>query len=264
MLSAGFFDDVMQILDSTHKERQMLLFSATVPQAARTLAARFMKNPETVQLGEDMPSKVAHQAIAVNRADDVVPVVADVLLKSDAPRAIVFCNTRLKVAQTTEHLTKIGIKVAPLHSDLSQDIREYYMKRFRAGELRVLVATDVASRGIDIPDCDLVVNVEFPAMVPESYVHRTGRTGRAGRSGTAVTVYSPGDKVRSTANMLHRLVKLSVREPLSLAAWSLTHMLLACVAPDVRRGDGCQPRSHPRAHGQGARGGPRALHGRRQ
>lgn len=193
MLDMGFQEDLETILKTTPAERQTVLFSATLPTSIRHLIKRYLKNPQTVQ--------VAQEALAVPLIDQsYVEVRQQLKLEAlcrfiefyNIKSAFVFCNTKLGVDDLVGHLQARGYFADGLHGDLKQSARDRVMNKFRAGNVEILVATDVAARGIDVNNLEAVFNYDFP-QDEEDYVHRIGRTGRAGKSGRAVTFVSSRD-----------------------------------------------------------------------
>ena len=191
MLSMGFQEDIEHILEQTPATRQTLLFSATVPEGIQRLSRRFMRNPEFLKLSADFVGvheirHVYYSIPGINREQELLRI-----LNFEEPRtAIIFCNTREETGRVSEFLQKQGFEAEAISSDLSQNDRERVMTRMRAGQIRFLVATDVAARGIDIESLSHVFNYTFPEA-PEIYIHRTGRTGRAGKHGTAISLIGP-------------------------------------------------------------------------
>jgi ATP-dependent RNA helicase DeaD len=186
MLDMGFLPDVERILRRTPRERQTALFSATVPTVIRILSRRYMHEPATVH--------VQPQQVTVEEVEQVYYEVADrdkvegllALIEQDPPeRAMIFRQTKIGVDRLVAILKRRGLAVSAIHGDMSQRVREQVLREFREGKLRYLVATDVAARGLDIPEVSHVFNYDIPED-PEAYVHRIGRTARAGRSGRAV------------------------------------------------------------------------------
>lgn len=195
MLSMGFIDEIRKILARVPKERQGLFFSATITPRVLSLASSFLKNPhriEIARLAETTP-KIEHLFCRVDGALTAKAEALAVYLRNNQPRsAIVFCNTKSDTELVEILLRKRGFEPRRLNSDLSQKERDTVMKSFRSGELKLLIATDVAARGIDISDVELVVNYSLHETA-ETYVHRTGRTGRAGKSGIALSLVGPQD-----------------------------------------------------------------------
>jgi ATP-dependent RNA helicase DeaD len=194
MLDMGFAEDIEAILDQTPAERQTVLFSATMPKRIERLAQSHLTDPVRVALGRERPA--AGEAPKVRQVVYVVPrpykaAALGRLLDVEAPAAtIVFCRTRAEVDTLTVTMNGRGYRAEALHGGLTQDQRDRVMGRLRQGSTELLVATDVAARGLDIDQLTHVVNYDVPAA-PEAYVHRIGRVGRAGREGVAITLAEP-------------------------------------------------------------------------
>src|SRR5688572_25570740 len=194
MLDMGFAEDIELILEGTPPTRQTALFSATLPARILKIAERHLRTPQRVTIaGEKSPSgtipRVRQVAYIVRR--DQKPAALDRILDMEHPRtAIVFCRTRIGVDTLVETLNAHGYRAEALHGGMQQRQRDAVMNRVRSGKTDLLMATDVAARGLDIEHVSHVVNYDLPAD-PESYVHRIGRTGRAGRIGTAITLADP-------------------------------------------------------------------------
>ncbi len=187
MLDMGFREEMEEMLSQLPSERQTLFFSATMNRAVETLIKRFGKNPQTLQIErKTLTVESIEQRHYEVRERSKVEVLCRILDLEDPRLAIVFCNTKRAVDECTEALLARGYPADRLHGDVTQQMRERVLQRFRDGTVEVLVATDVAARGIDIEEIDVVFNYDVP-QDPEDYVHRIGRTGRAGRSGRAIT-----------------------------------------------------------------------------
>jgi ATP-dependent RNA helicase DeaD len=191
MLDMGFAEDLEAILEAVPTERQTALFSATMPPAIRAIANRHLRQPTLVTIAREVPSpgeapRVREVAYVVQRRHKVA-ALARVLDMEGPTSAIVFCRTRTEVDELTETLGGRGYRAEALHGGLSQEQRDRVMRRFRDGQSELLVATDVAARGLDIEHVSHVVNFDVPSS-PDAYVHRIGRTGRAGREGVAITL----------------------------------------------------------------------------
>jgi ATP-dependent RNA helicase DeaD len=186
MLDMGFIDDIRYIISKLPKQRNTYLFSATLPGEIRDLAVQHMKDPQQINISEEMlvvPS--TEQAyINVGRKNKIWALCR--ILDTEKPKAIVFCQTKRMVDILAKSLTSYGYPVAALHGDLTQARREKVLDDFRSGKIMVLIATDVAARGLDIEGVTHVINYDIPDN-PEVYVHRIGRTGRAGKEGKAIT-----------------------------------------------------------------------------
>jgi ATP-dependent RNA helicase DeaD len=194
MLDMGFAEDLDAILAATPKEKQTALFSATLPPRIASIAAKHLNNPVRIAIAREataagkMP-KVRQTAYVVARGHKRA-ALGRVLDLETPTAALVFCRTRLEVDDLTESLKGRGLRVEPLHGGMSQDQRDRVMKKLRSGTLELVVATDVAARGLDIGHLSHVVNYDVPSS-PDAYVHRIGRTGRAGRAGVAITLAEP-------------------------------------------------------------------------
>jgi len=192
MLDMGFKHDVETIIRAVPRERQTLLFSATVPYEVLSLSKRYMRSPNHVAVeSQESKPQIEHSSIEVRQEHKFQMLLA--LLERENPfSAIVFCNTQRMVSALARRMGKYKFKAAAIHGGLSQNQRERTMKNFRNGRPSVLVATDIASRGLDIDGVSHVINYDIP-IKPEDYIHRTGRTARAGKAGAAFSLLSPRD-----------------------------------------------------------------------
>jgi len=196
MLDMGFIEDIEEILGKTPKDKQTMLFSATMPYEIRKLIDNYLKpGYRTVKVGKQLITPKVKQRILLVRSEDKLKALEKLLKEHDGVSTIVFVKTKRDAAEVEKELQKRGINARAIHGDLSQRQRETVMKLFKEGKVKVLVATDVAARGIDIKDVGLVINYELPEN-PESYVHRIGRTGRAGKEGTAISLVADSEKRR--------------------------------------------------------------------
>ncbi|WKR22332.1 DEAD/DEAH box helicase [Actinomyces israelii] len=214
MLDLGFLPDVEKILARTRTDRQTMLFSATMPGAVVALARRYMTKPTHIRAqdpgDEGMTVATVQQVVYRTHALNKVEVVARILQATGRGRTIIFARTKRTCARVAEDLASRGFATAALHGDLGQGAREQALRAFRNGKVDVLVATDVAARGIDVDDVTHVINYQCPED-EKIYVHRIGRTGRAGHSGTAVTFVDWDDAPRW--RMIARALGLPVQEP---------------------------------------------------
>ena len=209
MLDMGFVRDVRKIVAALPKDRQSLLFSATMPNEIAKLSKQMLRDPLRVE--------VTPQATPVERIEQTVRHVSagggktqalrDVFADPDLSRVILFTRTKHRANRVAEQLEKMGVPAAAIHGNKSQAARQKALKRFRAGNCRVLVATDIAARGIDIDGVTHVINFELPNE-PESYVHRIGRTARAGASGVAIAFCDPSE--RKYLRDIEKLLKMSL------------------------------------------------------
>jgi ATP-dependent RNA helicase DeaD len=210
MLDMGFVDDIEWVLQQAPAERQTALFSATMPPRIADLAGRYMRSPERISVvGREMTAPMTSQyayEIPRQRKIDALTRILDAEMPTSA---MIFCRTKAGVDELGESLLSRGYPVETLHGDLSQAQRDRVMRRFRSGQAEILIATDVAARGLDIKGVSHVFNYDIPES-PEAYVHRIGRTGRAGLEGIAITLITPRETrwlrqieriVRSTIEM---------------------------------------------------------------
>lgn len=210
MLNMGFREDIEKILEHVNKERQMLLFSATMPKEILQIAKRFMGDYDIIRVKkQQLTTNLTDQIyFEVSRNDKFEALGRIVDIEEDF-YGIVFCRTKVDVDTVTSRLIERGYDADALHGDVSQHQRERILKKFKAKQINVLVATDVAARGLDINDLTHVINYSLP-QDPESYVHRVGRTGRAGKEGTAITFVTP-DEYRKLL-YIQRIAKTDIRK----------------------------------------------------
>ena len=214
MLEMGFIEDIESILALTPKERQTVLFSATMPKRIDKLASRHLRNPERISIlakeqAHDEVPRVRQTAYIVTRQNKSA-ALGRILDAEDPVASIVFCRTRGGVDELTDLLTARGYQAEALHGGLTQDQRDRVMGRLRAGTTELLVATDVAARGLDVDHLSHVVNYDLP-MSPEAYVHRIGRVGRAGREGVALSLVEPRERrmLKSIENLIHGTIPVA-------------------------------------------------------
>ncbi len=214
MLDLGFLPDVEKILARTRPDRQTMLFSATMPGAVVALARRYMTKPTHIRAqdpgDEGMTVKTTRQVVYRTHALNKVEVLARILQASGRGRTIIFARTKRTCARVAEDLAARGFATAALHGDLGQGAREQALRALRNGKVDVLVATDVAARGIDVDDVTHVINYQCPED-EKIYVHRIGRTGRAGHSGTAITFVDWDDVPRW--RLIAKALGLPIEEP---------------------------------------------------
>lgn len=211
MLDMGFIKDIESLLKEVPAEgRQVMLFSATMPQGIRKLAQTYMKNPRSVSVSRDeLTVPQIEQVFYETRESIKVDALCRIIDIEDIGQGIIFCRTKRGVDELVVALEARGYFADALHGDLSQQQRDRVMKRFRDGKSELLIATDVAARGLDINNVTHVINFDIP-QDPVSYVHRIGRTGRVGRKGQAITLISPKDyrQLRLIENLKNQLIKL--------------------------------------------------------
>lgn len=193
MLNMGFFEDISEILAHTPKEKSTWLFSATMPKEVATIAKKFMHTPVEITVGSKNmgSSNVSHEYYLVNTRQryDALKRLADA---NPDIFSVIFCRTKRDTQKIAEKLIEDGYNAAALHGDLSQNQRDLVMKSFRTKQIQMLVATDVAARGIDVDDITHVINYQLPDEI-ETYTHRSGRTGRAGKSGVSMVIVSKSE-----------------------------------------------------------------------
>jgi len=193
MLDIGFYDDIIKIIKTLPDERQSLMFSATMASKIRQLAKQILNNPEEISVAISKPAEGVTQKVIMAHEEQKVAVVQHVLGdKDDFNSIIIFCSTKKKVERLARKLKQKGYSCQGISSDYEQEAREEALRDFRSGKTRIMVATDVMSRGIDIKGIDLVMNYDVPGDA-EDYVHRIGRTARAKTKGMAVTLISQDD-----------------------------------------------------------------------
>jgi ATP-dependent RNA helicase RhlE len=260
MLDMGFVRDVRKIVKLLPRRRQSLMFSATMPPAIREIAAEMLKDPVHVTV---TPKVVTVEKIA----QTVIPVAAkekrallyDLLSDDkDMDRVVVFCRTKHGANKVAEFLMKFGVSSSAIHGNKSQGARQAALQGFRDGKTRVLVATDIMARGIDVPDISHVINFELPEE-PESYVHRIGRTARAGREGIAISFCAPEE--RPLLKQVERLTKVTLTERLH----KISNAALSAVPSP--QADARPPRPQQGRGGQGGSkggGNPGGRNGGRQ
>jgi len=214
MLDMGFADDLDEILEATPKDRQTALFSATMPPRLKGIAERHLNDPQRITIAREKTSpgkipRVRQVAYMVPRAHKAAALQR--VLDMESPgSALVFCRTRLEVDTLVETLSAHGYRAEAIHGGMQQRQRETVMGRFRASKTDLLIATDVAARGLDIPQLSHVFNYDVPSA-PEAYIHRIGRTGRAGREGVAITLVEPREQ------RLLRSIESATRQKIDIA-----------------------------------------------
>ncbi|MDT0689871.1 DEAD/DEAH box helicase [Salegentibacter sp. F188] len=204
MLNMGFFEDITAILSHTPKEKNTWLFSATMPKEVATIAKKFMRSPVEITVGtKNMgATNVSHEYYLINSRDRYAALKRLADANPDI-FSVIFCRTKRDTQKVAERLIEDGYSAAALHGDLSQNQRDLVMKSFRSRQIQMLVATDVAARGIDVDDITHVINYQLPDEI-ETYTHRSGRTGRAGKSGVSMVIISKSElrKIKSIERII--------------------------------------------------------------
>jgi ATP-dependent RNA helicase RhlE len=192
MLDMGFSDDIMKIASKLPKTCQTIMFSATMPKDIEKLAQTLLKNPVEIKLAVSKPAEKIQQSAYLCYETQKLSIIQDIFKAGDLKRVIIFSGSKMKVKQINQALQHMKINSGEMHSDLDQAQRDEIMFKFKSGQIDVLVATDILSRGIDIDDIAMVINYDVPHDA-EDYVHRIGRTARADRDGVAITLVNEDD-----------------------------------------------------------------------
>ncbi len=214
MLDMGFFEDIMRIISLLPKERQTLLFSATMPVKIKQLAQKILINPIEVSVAISKPNEKITQGMYMVYEPQKIQLVKHILAQKEFDSIIIFCSKKIAVKQLSAQLARAKLNVAEMHSELMQSERDDVMNKFKAKKIRILVATDILSRGIDVDDIDLVINYDAPNE-GEDYIHRIGRTARGSSSGLAYTFITEkeGYKLQNIEKILGKEVpKLALPE----------------------------------------------------
>lgn len=192
MLDMGFYDDIMKIVKMLPEERQTIMFSATMPENIQKLAHNILNNPVEVKIAVSKPADKIKQTAYMCHENMKPKIMAHILKDNGHDKIIIFASSKQKVKELYAEYSRKGFNVGEIHSDLLQSEREKIMYDFKNNHIKILIATDIISRGIDIDDIQLVINYDVPRD-PEDYVHRIGRTARANRTGEAITLVSSKD-----------------------------------------------------------------------
>ena len=247
MLDMGFYEDLMRIVSFLPKERQTLLFSATMPTKIRQLAQTILRDPKEISLSISKPAAGVMQVAYLVHDKDKTALISKLLNKEGLHGVIIFSRTKRNVKEIAKKLKKTGLQVEEMHSDLTQDAREEVMRQFRNRRINILVATDILARGIDIKELQLVVNFDVPDEA-EDYVHRVGRTARADQSGMTITFITPSEQRKFA--QIERLIE--------------TNVLKQPVPPEIGESFVYNPNSKersPNRHSGGRKGGGKSSGG---
>lgn len=193
MLDMGFCDDILTIEKALPKERQTIMFSATMPEKIQELARTILRNPVEIKLAVSKPAEKIHQMSYICYEPQKMGIIRSLFKEEKPERVIIFTGSKVKTREVAIAVKQAGYNARAMHSDLEQSERDQVMYEFRSGKIDILVATDIVARGIDIDDIQLVINFDVPHD-EEDYVHRIGRTARAGRGGKAITLVSEKDQ----------------------------------------------------------------------
>ena len=244
MLDMGFSEDILTIISYIPKERQTLLFSATLPPKIRQLAKTILRDPVEVNIAVSKPNESIDQSAYVCYESQKLALVRELFRELTDSKALIFSSSKMKVKELAHTLKRMHLDVAPMHSDLEQAQREEVMLNYKNNKVKILVATDIVARGIDIEDIALVINYDVPHD-PEDYIHRIGRTARAAATGTAITFVSVEEQGK-----FHRIEEFIERDIPKRAL------------PDGMEGPAYDPAGNRGFGGRGGRGGSRSGAGR--
>ena len=206
MLDMGFSDDIMKIISYMPRERQTIMFSATLPPKIRELAKTILRNPAEVNIAISKPNEAIDQSAYVCYESQKLGLIRELFAEPQESKTIIFSSSKLKVKELAHTLKRMKLDVAAMHSDLEQAQREEVMLNFKNNKVKILVATDIVARGIDIEDIGLVINYDVPHD-PEDYIHRIGRTARAAATGSAITFVNEEEQGK-----FHQIEKFIERE----------------------------------------------------
>lgn len=209
MLDMGFAEDILKIISYTPKERQTLLFSATLPPKIRDLAKTILRDPVEVNIAISKPNEAIDQSAFVCYESQKLKLVQELFKEPTDSKALIFSSSKQKVKELAHTLKRMHLDVAPMHSDLDQPKREEVMLNYKNGKVKILVATDIVARGIDIEDIALVINYDVPHD-PEDYIHRIGRTARAAATGAAITFVN--EEEQSKFYLIEKFIEREVRK----------------------------------------------------
>ena len=250
MLDMGFYDDIMQIVKFLPKERQTIMFSATMPAKIQQLANNILHDPAEIKLAVSKPADKIVQAAYVCYESQKLGIIRSLFASEVPERVIIFASSKLKVKEVTKALKQLKLNVGEMHSDLEQAQREEVMLAFKARKINILVATDIVARGIDIDDIRLVINYDVPHD-SEDYVHRIGRTARANNDGVALTFVNELEqsKFKMIENFLGRdIYKIQLPAELGEAP---------AYEPKVAKKGGGKRRGKPNGNSKSSNKGPR-------
>lgn len=238
MLDMGFINDVRRIAKATHPARQTALFSATMPKEIEQLAATLLRDPVRVEIAQSGTTAAEiRQSVVIARTAQKRRVLSDMLADETMRQVIVFTRTKHGADRVTRDLARDGFDAAVIHGNKSQGARQRALEDFRRGEVRILVATDIAARGIDVPGISHVVNFDLPNEA-ECYVHRIGRTGRNGAQGEAVTLCDPQET--SMLRQVERVIGMRLSVAQDLTGEGLPQRAAPAANDRARREDGAE------------------------
>lgn len=233
MLNMGFLDEIKEVFAQLPTERQTVLFSATMPKPILELANVILKNPEHIKLKQQLTVSTIKQDAYLVLPSQKTDLLIQLIELNNVNQTMVFCNTKRMVDDLNAALNKQGFLSMGLHGDMKQEMRSSIMKRFKEKQIHLLIATDVAARGIDVDDMDMVINYDLPQEI-EYYVHRIGRTGRAGKDGRAISFVSP--RQRNVLSQIEKITRQTVElKPLPTKE-DLEVMTTDLIENEIRKG----------------------------
>ncbi len=209
MLDMGFFDDIMRVVNKLSKERQTILFSATLPPKIRQLSKQILRSPQEINIAISKPNESIDQGIYVCYESQKLGIISKLFETPTEAKTIIFSSSKLKVKDLAYQFKRMKLNVGAMHSDLDQAKREEVMLAFKNNKINILVATDIVARGIDITDIGMVINYDVPHD-PEDYIHRIGRTGRASATGVAITFVS--EKEQGKFHRIEEFIEKSIKQ----------------------------------------------------
>ena len=254
MLDMGFSDDIMKIISYMPRERQTIMFSATLPPKIRELAKSILRNPAEVNIAISKPNEAIDQSAYVCRERQKLGIIQELFARPKEFKTIIFSSSKLKVKELAHTLKRMKLNVAAMHSDLEQVQREEVMLDFKNNKIDILVATDIVARGIDIEDIGLIINYDVPHD-PEDYIHRIGRTARAAATGAAITFVN--EEEQGKFHQIEKFIEREIRKcelPASVGEGPVYN-------PAVNNGRGA---GRGRGRGRDRKGGERREGGRRE
>ena len=209
MLDMGFSEDIMKIVSYMPKERQTIMFSATLPPKIRELAKTILRNPAEVNIAISKPNEAIDQSAYICYENQKLGIIRELFAEPTDSKTIIFSSSKLKVKELAHTLKRMKLDVAAMHSDLEQVQREEVMLNFKNNKVKILVATDIVARGIDIEDIGLIVNYDVPHD-PEDYIHRIGRTARAAATGSAITFVN--EEEQGKFHQIEKFIERDIRK----------------------------------------------------
>ncbi len=239
MLNMGFVDDIREIFEFIPKESQKAFFSATMPKEIVQLSEDFLQDPHTIRLSRNnlTVSRIEQVSYCVDHSQKL-NLVIQLLQINESKGTMIFCNTKKMVDELATELNKAGFPALGLHGDMKQEMRSMVMGRFKRGMVKVLIATDVAARGIDVDSMDVVINYDIPQEL-EYYVHRIGRTGRAGKEGLAITIVNR--RQRYALRQIERLANSTIKELPLPTKEQLNDVLVNKMTSDIKKWADIEP-----------------------